>query len=190
MIVRLVLTALLFAAPDAFADARTDVQAALGRLVDEGGFSARVDGQVFGAGVAPVSGEVDVVFPDRMHVRSESLEFIVVGDEAWLAAFGYWTPTRPELLPVTAFDPPAMRKAIAAIRDVRDEGTAKTAACEARVYAFRASGPLPGAEADGDVRVWLCAGTGRLARLEASDRDGQRVKVEFRPGRRPQVSAP
>jgi outer membrane lipoprotein-sorting protein len=175
---------------NAMADARSDVQTALTRIVDDGGFHARVQGHVFGPDVAPVSGEVDVIFPDRAHVRSESLEFIVIGEGAWVSAFDYWAPTSREMLPVTAFDPPAMRKAIAAIRDVKEEGSAKTATCPARVYRFEASGSLPGADAEGEVRLWVCESDRRAARLEAKDRDGQRVVVDFDRSRRPVVTAP
>ena len=185
------LAALLASAtPAAFADARTDVQAALNRIVADGGFHARVHGHVFGPDVAPVSGEVDVIFPDRAHVRGEGLEFIVLGDEAWVAALGYWAPTSRELLPVTAFDPPAMRKAIAAIREVVDEGAATLAACPARVYRFHASGSLPGADADGEARLWICLADRRAARLEAGDSAGRRVRVDFERGRRARVEAP
>lgn len=174
----------------AAADPGAEVRAALTRVVDDGGFHARVQGHVFGPEVAPVSGEFDVIFPDRAHVRSDSLEFVVIGEGAWVSAFDYWAPTRRELLPVTAFDPPAMRKAIAAIREVHDEGAAKTAACAARVYRFEASGSLPGADADGEVRLWVCESDRRVARLEAKDRDGQRVVVDFDRTRRPVVTAP
>lgn len=187
---RIILLGVAMFSANAMADARTDVQAALTRLVDDGGFHARVQGHVFGPDVAPVSGEVDVIFPDRAHVRSDSLEFIVIGEGAWVSAFDYWAPTSRELLPVTAFDPPAMRKSIAAIRDVEDQGTAKTAACPARVYRFQATGSLPGADADGEVRLWVCESDRRVARLEAKDRDGQRVVVDFDRTRRPVVSAP
>ena len=51
----LVLAAL--AAADAHADPRAEVQAALGRIVDAGGFHARVEGHVFGPDVPAVSGD-------------------------------------------------------------------------------------------------------------------------------------
>ena len=187
---RLLLPVLLFVAADAFADARSDVQAALTRIVDDGGFHARVQGHVFGPDIAPVAGEVDVIFPDRAHVRGDGLEFLVTDGGAWIAAFGYWTPTSRDLLPVSAFDPPAMRKAIAGIRDVVDEGVVRLAACPARAYRFRASGSLPGADADGEVRLWVCQADRRAARLEATAAGGQRVRVDFDRSRRPQVEEP
>ena len=76
------------------------------------------------------------------------------------------------------------------VRDVHDEGTAKTATCAARVFRFQATGSLPGADADGEVRLWVCESERRVARLEAKDRDGQRVVVEFDRTRRPVVTAP
>ena len=190
MTCRIPLLALALFGTCAMADARSDVQAALARIVDDGGFHARVQGHVFGPDVAPVAGEIDVIFPDRAHVRSDSLEFIVIGEGAWISAFDYWAPTSRELLPVTAFDPAAMRRSIAAIREVKDEGTAKTASCPARVYRFQASGLLPGADADGDVRLWVCESDRRAVRLEAGDRNGQRVVVDFDRSRRPVVTAP
>lgn len=187
--VTLVAALSLGAASLAHADARSEVQAALTRIVDDGGFHARVEGHLFGPELAPVSGEVDVIFPDRAHVRGEGLEFIVSGEDAWVAALGYWTPTNRERLPVTVFDPAAMRKAIAGVRDVVDEGQATLAACPARVYRFRASGSLPGADADGEARVWVCTKDRRAARLQARS-GGQRVTVEFDRARRPVVATP
>lgn len=174
----------------AHADPAADVRAALGKVLDAGGFRAKVSGHLFGPDVPPVSGTVDVLYPDRAHVRSDGLEFIVTPGGAWIAALGYWTPTDRSLLPVSEFDPPAMRRAIADIRDVREEGPSPTAQCEARVYAFRATGQLPGAEADGDVRLWVCEGHGRPARLRAKDTSGGQVEVEFDWSRRPVVEEP
>ena len=184
----LVLAAL--AADDAHADPRAEVQAALGRIVDAGGFHARVEGHVFGPDVPAVSGEIDVIFPDRLHVRGEDLEFIVLPSGAWVSALGLWAPTDPDLLPVTTFEPAAMREAIASIRDVRDEGRANAHQCAARAYRFHASGQLPGADADGEVRLWVCAKDGRTARIEGSGEGGRRVIVDFDWSRKPQVRAP
>ena len=186
----MILVLAAFAAPDARADPRADVQAALERIVASGGFHARVEGHVFGPDLAAVSGEIDVIFPDRLHVRGEELEFIVLPSGAWVSALGLWAPTDPDLLPVTTFEPAAMREAIASIRDVRDEGTANARQCAARAYRFRASGQLPGTEADGEVRLWVCEKDGRTARIEGSGEGGRRVIVDFDWSRKPQVRAP
>jgi hypothetical protein len=175
----------------AYADARADVQAALERIIAAGGFRAHASGHVFGPDLPPVAGDIDAIFPDRIHARTESMEFIVTPHGAWVSALGFWTPADRSLLPVTAFDPREMRKAIASIRDVREDGRAKTSQCDTRAYRFRASGQLPGANADGDVRLWVCDGNGRPARIEASDAaGGGRVIVEFDWSRRPRVEAP
>jgi len=183
---------LLAAAPVlAHADARADVQAALDRIIAAGGFRAHASGHVFGPDLPSVAGDIEAIFPDRIHARTESMEFIVTPQGAWVSALGFWTPADRSLLPVTAFDPREMRKAIASIRDVREDGRAKTSQCEAQAYRFRASGQLPGANADGDVRLWVCDGNGRPARIEASDAaGGGRVIVEFDWSRRPRVEAP
>jgi hypothetical protein len=173
------------------ADARDDVQRSLEQVVAAGGFRAHANGHVFGPELPAMSGDIEVVFPDRIHARTSELEFVIVPGGAWLSAFGVWTPTDPSMLPVTTFDPAAMRKAIASIRDVREEGTSTTSQCKARVYRFRASGQLPGANADGDVRLWVCDGSGRPARLEASDaQGGDRLSVDFDWSRRARVEAP
>jgi hypothetical protein len=182
-----------FAPAAAWADARTNVQASLEQVVAAGGFRAHADGHVFGPDLPAMAGEIEVVFPDRIHARTDQLEFVVTPGGAWLSAFGVWTPTDRSMLPVTAFDPVAMRKAIASIRDVREEGTSRTAQCASRVYRFRASGQLPGANADGDVRFWVCDGNGRPARLEAVDAGagaGDRLSLDFDWSRRAKVVAP
>ena len=56
----------------ASADARIDVQRALERVVAAGGFRATVNGEVFGPGTPATSGEIDVVFPDRIHARTDA----------------------------------------------------------------------------------------------------------------------
>lgn len=175
----------------AFADARSEVQQSLEQVVAAGGFRARVSGHVFGAGLPAMTGEVEAVFPDRIHARTDELEFVMLPGGAWLSAFGVWTPTDPSMLPVTKFDPAAMRKAIASIRDVREEGTSTTKQCASRVYSFRASGQLPGANTDGSVRLWVCDGSGKPARLEASDpKAGERLVVDFDWSRPARVEAP
>ena len=173
------------------ADARAEAQASLEQVIAAGGFVAHASGRVFGPDLPPVAGDIEVVFPDRIHARTETMEFIVTPRGAWVSALGFWTPADRSVLPVTAFDPREMRKAIASIRDVRDEGRAKTSRCEARTYRFRAAGQLPGANADGDVRLWVCDGSGRPARIEATDAaGGGRVIVDFDWSRRPRVEAP
>jgi hypothetical protein len=184
--------ALISVAPmPVLADARTDVQGAFGRVIDAGGFRAEATGRVFGPESPPMSGQIDVVFPNRIHARTDSMEFIVTAQGAWVSALGVWVPADRSLLPVTAFDPAAMHKAIASIRDVREEGTSKTAQCPARVYRFRASGQLPGADANGDMRVWICEANGKPARLEAIDaRNGKELTVDFDWAHRARVDAP
>lgn len=173
------------------ADPRADVQRALERVVAAGGFHAEVNGAVFGPGTPATSGEIDVLFPDRIHARTEMIDFITTREGAWINLFGIWTPVDREQIPVTAFSPAAMRKAIASIGDVRAVGTVMTNRCEQQIYAFRAAGQLPGATADGDARIWICASDGRPARLEATDAtNGGRINLVFDWSRAPRVDAP
>jgi len=177
--------------PIAHADPRANVQHSLEQVIAAGGFRAHVNGPVFGPGTPAMSGDVDVVFPDRIHARTDEIEFIVTPQGAWLSALGVWTETDRSMLPVTAFDPREMREAIASIRDAREEGTSKTAQCAARVYRFRATGQLPGAHADGDVRLWVCDGSGKPARLEATAAgEHDRLSLDFDWSRKPRVEAP
>lgn len=181
----------LLAGSVAHADPRTDVQRAFDGVISAGGFRGYAQGHVFGPGAPAMSGEVDVLFPDRIHVRSDALEFVALRDRGWINAFGVWTPTDRSLLPVTAFDMHAMREAIASIRDVRLEGTAKTSQCPSHVYRFRSSGQLPVAGGEGDLRVWLCDGNGKPARLEAVDAaTAQKLAFDFDWAQRPDVRAP
>ena len=190
MKILLVLLCALAAAP-AHADPRDTVQQAFNSVLAAGGFRAYAQGRVFGPDVPALSGDVEVVFPDRIHVRTDEVEFIALPDRAWINTFGIWVPTDRELLPITAFDPAAMRQAIASIRDVRIEGASKTSQCAAHVYRFRSTGRLPGAGVDGDLRAWLCDGSDRPARFEATDaRSGERVIVDFDWSRRVEVRAP
>ncbi len=175
----------------AHADSRADVQRAFSDVIAAGGFRGYAQGHVFGPGLPPLSGEVDVLFPDRIHVRSDALEFVAARDRGWINALGVWTPADRSLLPVTAFDLHAMREAIASIRDVRLEGTAKTSQCPSHVYRFRSSGRLPGAGGEGDLRVWLCDGNGRPARLEAVDAaSAEKLVFDFDWAQRPDVRVP
>lgn len=187
----IVVAALLAVPALAQTDPRTDVQRALERIVAGGGFRAAVTGAVFGPGTPVTTGEIDVVFPDRIHARTEMIDFITVPEGAWINLFGVWTPVDRDRIPVTAFSRSAMRKAIASIGDVRAEGTVMTNRCEERIYRFRASGQLPGATADGDARIWICASDGRPVRLEATDAaSGGRINLVFDWSRAASVEAP
>ena len=172
------------------ADARADVQASLEGVVAAGGFRAYVEGHAFGPDVPAVSGEVDVIFPNRIHARTDTIEFVVTPSGAWVSLLGVWTPADRSMIPVTAFDPKAMRKAIASIRDVRETGRSRTSQCPARVFAFTASGQLPGARANGAMKLWTCDGSGRPARLEATDARGGTVAIDFDWTRKPHVLEP
>jgi hypothetical protein len=190
-VVSLVFAAAATAASAAPADPRSEVQNALHRVVAEGGFVAHVNGYVFGPGMPATQGDIDVVFPDRIHARTEMIDFVATPAGAWINLFGLWTEVDRDRIPATAFSPAAMKKAIASIDDARAEGSVMTTACEQRIYRFRASGQLPGAQANGDVRIWICDRDGRPARLEATDAgSGAKVNVAFDWSRRPEVQAP
>lgn len=185
----LVLTGSL--AGEARADAQAEVRLAFDKVLSAGGFRGHVSGQVFGPGTPVISGEIDALFPDRIHLQGNELEFIVTAQGAWISAMGFWAPTDRSLLPVTGFDMASMSSAIASISGVRDEGRAKSSSCEnLRIYAFNASGQLPGTVANGKVRLWVCQADGRPSRIEASDPDDQRVIIDFDWSRQPQVLAP
>jgi hypothetical protein len=189
--VSIVVAAAALAASIAHADPRTDVQGALTRIVDAGGFVAHVNGHVFGPGLPVTSGDIDVLFPDRIHARTETIDAVMTPAGAWVNLFGAWTEVDREQIPVTAFSPSAMRKAIASIDGVRAEGSVMTTACEQRIYRFRANGQLPGAQANGDVRLWICDKDGKPERLEATDAEsGAKINVVFDWSRRPLVEAP
>ncbi|MEP6881303.1 MAG: hypothetical protein ABI866_04880 [Dokdonella sp.] len=178
-------------AADAHADAQADVRQAFAKILADGGFRGHVTGNVFGPGTPEVSGEIDALFPDRIHLQGDELEFIVTADGAWISAFGLWVPTDRSLLPVTGFDMVSMRKAISSISGVRDEGRAKSSSCnDLRVYTFDASGQLPGTFANGRVRLWVCQRDGRASRIDASESTDQHVIIDFDWSHRPQVVAP
>jgi len=181
----------LAVAMQAHADARGEVQRAFEQVMSNGGFRGYAQGHVFGPTLPAMAGEIEVVFPDRIHASTEQMEFVAIGERAWLNALGVWTAVDRSLVPVTTFDMAAMRRAIASIRDARVESASKASQCAAQVYRFRASGKLPGANADGDLRAWICDGSGHLARLEATDaRSGERVILDLDWSRRPSVRAP
>ncbi len=191
ILLALAVAALSAAPPVAEAGPRADVQQALERIVAGGGFRAAVTGAVFGPGMPATSGTIDVVFPDRIHARTEIIDFITMPDGAWINLFGIWTPVDRDRIPVTAFSRSAMRKAIASIGDVRAQGSVMTNRCEERIYGFHAAGQLPGATADGDARIWICANDGRPVKLEATDAaSGGRIKLDFDWSRAPRVEAP
>lgn len=92
----------------AHADPRADVQRAFEQVLAAGGFRAYAQGHLFGPQLPAMSGDVDVVFPDRIHARTDAMEFIALPDRAWIRALGVWTATDRSLLPVTGFDRAAM----------------------------------------------------------------------------------
>ncbi|MFT3791795.1 MAG: hypothetical protein QM741_12140 [Rudaea sp.] len=190
---RLLLAGLLgiAAAAQAHADARAEVRRALTQIIDAGGFRGYAQGRLFGLSLPAMAGEIEVVFPDRIHASTDEMEFVAIGARAWIRALGVWTAVDRSLVPATAFDMAAMRSAIATVRDAHVESTARTSQCAAQVYRFRAHGKLPGAGADGDLRAWVCDGSGRLARIEATDaRSGERVVLDLDWSRRASVGAP
>jgi hypothetical protein len=174
----------------ASADARADVQHALERVVAAGGFRASVSGPVFGPGMPPTSGTIEVVFPDRIRARTELIDFVTLPSGAWIDVLGVWTPVSRDAIPVTAFSRAEIERAIASVRDVREEGRVRSHACEQRVYRFRASGQLPGAIAGGDAKIWICTLDGRPSKIEADDAGGGRLVVAFDWSRPARVEAP
>lgn len=170
---------------------RATVQRAFTQVLGAGGFRGYAQGHLFGAELPAMAGEIDVIFPDRIHARTDAMEFIALPTASFVNALGIWSEVDRSMLPVTAFDVAAMRQAIASIHDVRLEGSAKTSGCAADVYRLRAAGKLPGASANGDIRVWICRGSAQLSRLDATDSaSGQHVVIDFDLTHRPEVHAP
>jgi len=172
-------------------DPRAAVQHAFDQVIDAGGFRGYAQGRVFGPELPAMAGEIDVILPDRIHASTDNLEFITIGERAWISTLGVWAAVDRSFVPATAFDIPGMRKAVASIHDAVLEGTAKTQQCMAHVYRFRAKGNLPGSAANGDLRTWICDTSGKPSRLEAVDaRTRERVIFDFDWTRRPDVRAP
>jgi hypothetical protein len=173
------------------ADAGAEVRKSLEAVIQAGGFRGQVSGNVFGPGTPAVNGDIDAILPDRIHLRSEGLEFIVMPTGAWVSAMGFWTPTDRSLLPVTEFDSSAMRRAIGSVHDAERLGQAKSGRCgDVGVYRFRATGQLPGIDADGDIRIWICMSHGRPARIEATAPSKEKITMDFDWSRKPEVQAP
>lgn len=175
----------------ACATADMEVRHAFSQIIDSGGFRGYAQGRVFGPQLPAMAGDVDVTFPDRIHASTDEFEFIAIGAHAWISTLGVWAAVDRSLVPVTAFDMPALRRAVASITNASLEGNAKTAQCAARVYRFHANGNLPGTAANGDLRAWICDASGRLSRVEATDaRTRERVIFDFDWSRHPDVRPP
>ncbi len=168
------------------------MQAALERVVAAGGFVAHVNGQVFGPGTPVTAGVIDVVFPDRIHARTEMIDFISMPDGAWINLFGIWTPVDRDQIPITSFAKP---------RDAQGDRVDRRCARGRLGHDQRAASRIstasarrvscPGAEANGDARIWICAKDGRPARLEAIDAgSGAKLDVVFDWSRRAHVESP
>jgi hypothetical protein len=54
-------------------------------------------------GVRVDAGYMNVLFPDRIHARTEVIDFITTPEGAWINLFGVWTPVDRDRIPVTAF---------------------------------------------------------------------------------------
>lgn len=117
---------------------------------------------------------IDVILPDRFHLRSPEGEFIVHPDGSWMRRGGAWqrVPMDMSYL-IEAYRQPSREEAEASIGEVVLVGEEVVDGCAARTYRYRSDNEAFGSGSRGEeVLLSVCIRTGLPIRMKPTLQPG------------------
>lgn len=166
MLIRTLL-ALLFLAfsGSAFADAKADIVAANQKLMEKSKF--RMTGTTTSGGkTMNMWAEVD--WPDRYHMRTDDVEFIILPGKTWMKQGGQWQALPMDMSAmVKSMSPEAVKQAEANMANVKEVGSETINGKSTTAYEYDTSMKMMGITATSHVKVYI-DGDGYIVRQEST----------------------
>jgi hypothetical protein len=155
----------------AFADARADVMAAFEAAMAKKSYRAvsvsEHKGKTF-------ESQIQVELPGSFHIKSPESEVIVLPAGTWMNAGGQWMKLPMDMSKmIQGISLQAMKEGANLVQDVRELPDSTVEGCAASNYAYRTSGKVMGFNADADVELSVCDGSGLPIRIVSADPKGK-----------------
>lgn len=158
----------LVAAGAAHADARDDVAAAFGRVMEEGSYRMSMTADTRRGEVRTT---MDVQWPDRFHMKHDGGEFIVLPSGTWMNAGGQWMKVPMNMSQVIqGYSKDAFKKGVDALQEVTLLGEETVQGCASKRYAYSARGEFMGVKSDSQTEVWICGDNGLPVQMVSRER--------------------
>lgn len=105
--------------------------------------------------------QLDVMFPNRFHLRSPESEMILLPGGTWMRVEQEWMRMPVDMSKtVEAYTDRAIQQARRSIADVTQIAEGEVAGCDSLTYAYRQTGEFMGKQADGLVEMSICKDSG------------------------------
>ncbi|MEZ5545967.1 MAG: hypothetical protein R3F10_12395 [Lysobacteraceae bacterium] len=172
----LVLPALMLAASQAHADAKSDVIAAYEKAYAKGRYTATMTGESRGKAQRTT---VRVQFPGSFHIITDASEIIVLPGGTYMKAGAQWMQVPVDMSKmVENVSMNAYKEGANAVQDVREIGSRNVGGCNATLYAYRVDGKTMGLRNEADVELAVCNSSGLPVQVVSADKKN-RSSVDF-----------
>lgn len=161
----------------ACADAKQDLIASFQKMMAKGRYTAQMVTEVKGRSYPS---QLEVVLPDRFHVRSQDSEAVILPEGTWMQVGGQWMKMPINMTQmIRGYTREAMEKGMASIEDVQLVGSEKVGGCTADLYRYRSSGEYMGFKNTGSLVAAVCRDTGLPVRLVYEGTRNEKVTVLY-----------
>lgn len=129
----------------------------------------------------PVLAQIDVQLPNRFHLSSNEVEFISIGNVAYIHAGGRWTQVAVDMssqlqgFRITDLEPVA-----GALADGEARPDEDVKGCKSRVYRYLTTSTIAGRSSQDQAELAVCQISGLPVRLRSSPiKKGEAVTIHY-----------
>jgi len=153
----------------ALADAKADIVAANQKLMDAGKF--RMTGKT-ATGGRSVNMWAEVDWPDRYHMRTDDVEFIILPGKTWMKQGDAWQALPMDMSAmVKNLSPEALRQAQDSMKNVKEVGEETVNGKSTTAYEYDSTIKMMGMTAETHVKVYI-DDEGYIVRQESTGKAG------------------
>jgi hypothetical protein len=169
--------AALLAGGTAVASDRDELVGAFEKAMDKGRYTASIVAQVRGK---PYTTEMKVIFPDRYQLKTPDTEMVILPQGTWMNAAGRWMKMPVNMSQqIASYSREAMKRGMASVTEVTQQGSEEVAGCESDLYRYRASGEFMGMKDSSQAVAAICRDTGLPVRVVAVGDQGVTIHYDF-----------
>ncbi len=175
---RLLPAASLMFAAGAQADARAELEAAFVKAMAKKAYRMHIEVE---NKRGPYRSQIDVQLPDRFHMRSDDVEFVIVPQGTWMNAGGQWMRVPVDMSKqVQGYRLDDVKAGMANIKDVQKVGSENVAGCESGIYRYSATSSFAGRTSEDEMDVAICGDSGLPVEMRTRPKKkGEAVTIRY-----------
>lgn len=162
----------------AHADARAEVLAAYQAAMASSSYRMVIE---INNKRGPIRSQMDVQLPNRFHMKTDEVEFIVVPEGTWINAGGRWMGVPVDMSKqMQGFRIEDIEQAATNIPTVEKAGSEDIDGCSSTLYRYAATSNVAGRKSDDDYELAVCDATGKPVRLRTTPKSkGDSVIIRY-----------